>query len=271
MKQRLYITVIVILAVVILLIFFGSSGLINPINDLAVFILRPIQSKVFPASQTLSDYIAKHDTIEQIEKRNQELEDEISSLLVENSQLKSTIEDLNIIRSEREFLEKENYNFIQARVIGKTTENQLRELIINVGSNDSIQEGFAVVSERGYLIGKVVEAKKYISKILLVTDGNSEVAAQVQNETNAPGIVVGHLGLSLTMRLIPQNEIIQTDQTVVTSGLEANIPHGLMIGTISNIQLNPGDIFQEANITSKVSFDNIGIISVIIPKTIIND
>ncbi|MBU0707429.1 rod shape-determining protein MreC [Patescibacteria group bacterium] len=243
----------------------------NPINDIAVFLLRPIQTKIFPASQSLSNYIAKHESIEQLEKNNQELESRLSELLVENSQLKSTIKDLNIIRSEREFLEKENYNFVQARIIGKSSENKLRELIINIGSNDSIEEGFAVVSEQGYLVGKVVEVQKYISKILLITDSNSEVAAIVQNDTNAPGIVEGNLGLSLTMRLIPQNEIIQTDQSIVTSGLEANIPNGLLIGTISNIQFNPGNIFQEANVTSRVSFDNIGIVSVIVPKTVVND
>ncbi len=271
MRNRLVRIVGLISAVAILLVFLGYLGWLNPLRDGLTFVLRPLQNTGWKGTSFIDNYFEKRDSYDTVVSERDELIEKNNALLKESSELKKTISDLNITRTEQEFLSKKGYEYVSARVIARTSDNLMDEVIINVGEQDNVKEGFAVVAENGFLIGKIVATHHSISKVLLITDSNSEVAAQVQNETGAPGIVTGQLGLSLRMDLIPQNEVIQKDQSVITSGLETNIPKGLIIGAINDISINPGDIFQQASITSQATFSKLGIVSVIIPQTVIND
>ncbi|MDD5567318.1 MAG: rod shape-determining protein MreC [Patescibacteria group bacterium] len=264
MKRRLYIITGVILAVVTLLIFFGYGTIVKPFGDLFTLILRPLQGKSFPAAQAINDYLARHDKVNDLVAENENIKNDLEKLRIENSRLRSEIKDLNIIRAEQEFLDNQGYTYVTARAIGRTSDNILEEIIINVGKKEGVSDGLAVVSKQGYIIGKVVETRETISKVLLITDSRSEIAAEVQNETGAPGLIVSHLGLSLIMDLIPQNEIIQSDQMIITSGLESNIPKGLVIGRIGSVAQNPGDIFKQAAVITDLDYRRIDIVSVII-------
>jgi len=101
--------------------------------------------------------------------------------------------------------------------------------------------------------------------MLVISDSRSAVGAQVQNENNSPGVVIGKLGLALEMQLIPQSEEITKGQIVVTSGLEENIPSGLVIGQINEIDKKTEELFQTATIESPISLERLDVLSIIIP------
>lgn len=264
------ISVIIVLGFIAVFIF-RSTGLINPLIDLATLILRPVQDKTFIFSSNIKSYLSKRKSYDDIDKENNNLKIERDILLKEKSTLQSEIRDLNITRQEEDFLQDKGYAGIVARVIGRTSDSLHEEIIINTGTDKGLENGYAIVAQNGFLIGKITESHKYISKVRLLVDRQSEVAAVVQNETNSPGLVTGQHGLSLKMQLIPQNEIITRDQIVITSGLESNIPRGLIIGQISSTALNPGDIFQNAVIISPIRFNQLQIVTIIIPDLNLDD
>ena len=99
---------------------------------------------------------------------------------------------------------------------------------------------------------------------LLIYDSYSRMAALIQNESQSKGIVMGEHGLSLKMELIPKNELIKENDIVVTSGLEQNIPQGLVIGKISRFLNEPNDFFQTAWLQSPIKVDNLIFVSVLI-------
>lgn len=269
-KSYTLISGIVVLALVIVFLF-RTSGIFNPVTDLVAFVLRPIQGKVYIFSDSIDKYLEKRKSVEDLRKENDSLRDERDRLLRDKSLLDSEMRDLVMTRQEEAFLTDKGYNGIVTRVIGRTSDSMIEEIIINSGTKKGVQVGFAVITQNGYLIGKVIEARESIAKVRLIIDRQCEIAAMVQNETNAPGIVTGQHGLSLAMELIPQNESLTRDQVVVTSGLESNIPQGIVIGTISSTAINPGDIFQSAVVTSPIRFDHLQIVSVIIPQLSIDD
>lgn len=266
MSQRLLAVSGLAIIIVLFLIFFRQFFWFRPIEDLVTLALEPIQGKLYPGSQAIDRYLSKRQSLQDLETENVELQKQLETLLNDNSRLHQTLDELKMSREEREFLEKTGYQFVQGKVIGRTSDAVVEEIIISVGTSNGVREGFAVVGERGMLIGKVVEAQVGTAKVTLITDSRSEVAASIQNENNSPGLIVGQNGLSLEMQLIPQNEIVLPDQTVITSGLENNIPPGLVIGTIQTISVPPGEIFQRAGLRSLVDYQRIGIISVIIPS-----
>ncbi len=271
MKRRIITIASIIVAVGILLIFFGNSGLINPLSDFVTIILKPLQKIAFFGSGSVESYFSKRESIDELNDRIKSLEESISNYEKENTNLKILLDELKISRAEKEFLTERGLNYVSAMVVGHTTDTFMEEVIINIGSDDGIKVGYAVVAENGYLAGKINQVWENASKVLLIVDDNCEVAGQILNDSNAPGLIKGKLGLSVTMELIPQNEIIQTDQMVITSGIEMNIPKGIIIGKLGNVNIDPGDIFQQATIITAVDFNKLGIVSVIIPEININD
>lgn len=271
MKKRYTLISGFIVLIFITVLIFRSTGIFNPFIDILTLALRPLQEKSYFFSNSIKSYLTKRDSIDELIVDNNLLREERDKLIIEKSNYISVINELKITRQEDNFLKEKGYRGIVAKIIGRSSDSLKEEVVINLGKNNGLKEGYAVIAQNGYLIGKVVETFDNISKVRLLIDRQCEVAALIQNDTSAPGIVIGQHGLSLKMELIPQNEIITKDQIVISSGLEANIPPGLVIGTIGSISLSPGDIFQNAVVISPVRYDHLKIVSVIIPSININD
>ncbi len=132
------------------------------------------------------------------------------------------------------------------RVLGTDATGVLNTLIIDKGSNDGIREDTAIITWRG-LVGRVIRVQPTTAFVLLVTDVSSSVAARVQDPgSRASGIVSGQKQGGLIMQHILQQELIQTGDLVITSGVGGSLPEGLPIGKVVRVQKRNIEMFQEA-------------------------
>ncbi len=131
------------------------------------------------------------------------------------------------------FKEKAPYKVIAARVIGHSADNWSSVLIIDKGSYNGIKRGFVAITHLG-LAGRVLETSTYTSRVMLINDPNLSVSAIVQR-SRQEGLVSGTLGNSLIMRYLPLDADVKVLDTVITSGLTALYPKGLLIGTITSV------------------------------------
>jgi cell shape-determining protein MreC len=90
-------------------------------------------------------------------------------------------------------------------------------------------------------------------------------AVQGQNDQKTSGVVEGDLGLTIKMDFIPQAEKIKVDDIVVTSGLEKNIPRGLVIGKIIQVNSDSNEIWQKATVESLMNLEDLTIVSILPP------
>lgn len=259
-----------ILAVIGLLIFFHYLHILLPIENFILNILNPIQEKIYNFGQKFNNFCSNG--ADQLYKK-------ISALTIENAKLKILEEENQILKKELNFLEESQNKFVMARIVGRdpTLPNTL---ILNKGEKDGIKINFPVVANEGILVGKIIKTEEKISIALLITDSKSKVAASIlsqqdpsallevnENDQRRPilGIVEGSHGLSIKMELIPQNEKVQKGDLVITSGLEKDIPQGLVIGEIESVKSEPDAVFQSATVKSLIPLDNLSIVAVIIP------
>jgi len=83
--------------------------------------------------------------------------------------------------------------------------------------------------------------------VLLITDTSSSISGRVQtSESRVTGIIKGRPEGGLVMQRIPQEESLQTGETVVTSDFGGLMPEGLVIGQIVQIRRKDVDVLQEA-------------------------
>lgn len=262
LKSKLGIITIILLSIIILF-FLSLTNILKPIKNLLIVPLKPLQSVFFDLSNNINNKLKYFSSIKKLEKENEELKNKISTLSIENNKMKNQLEESEILKKELSFLEKNNLNYVLAKVIGKSNLPGSQIHIINKGEDDGIKRDMSVIINEGVLIGKIIEAEKNISKLILLTDSHNLVAAMIQNEQQTKGMIKGYHGLSIEMELIPQDQKIEKGQLVVTSGIELNVPKGLVIGEIDKIIKKKGELFQSASIKPYSDFNNLSVVSII--------
>jgi len=254
---------LILLAVIALLIFLNLLGLLAPVEALMVNIFSPIQSRIYGFGVGINNVYSGLAGSKSVGQGKQELIDQVNKLTVTNAQLNVKLAENTELLKQCGSLSKLNLTTVAARIIGKNPEPNLQSIILDRGSNDGVQTGSAIVAADGVLVGKIMSVKANSSEAVLTDDSRSRVAAAIQNASNSKGVISGELGLSLKMELIPQNESVSVGDLVVTSGLESNIPAGLVIGRVSRLVAESNSFFQTAYVQPIVKLDNLIIVSII--------
>ena len=260
LSNDFFISGIIILA----LIFFHHTALIYPFERLITWVLSPFQVIAY----SFGDNLAGKITVT-AQKKDFQIENEILRKKIENLEdqivtLKNFIEENKLIEEESDYLKAKKINFQTARVIGRGPDANANILIINKGSEGRIQNGLAVMAEKGALIGKIIQVEKNQSFVLLLIDNQCRLSASLAGQSEITGIVTGSHNNGLVLEYILKNNSLKSGDLIVTSGNDKAIPAGLLIGEIGEITDNKEDLFKRAEIISPANFRNLKIVSVII-------
>lgn len=261
-----------IIAVVFLLIFFHWLGILSPFLGLIQRGINPIQQFFYTISAKIQGlFSAEVD----FKKENQELKDKLRKLVIDQTKLELLTRENQTLREQLDFLKKKGYEYQMAHVISHGLEKERKIFIIDKGEAQRIKEGYPVIIAQkdesiaeepsGFLLGKIIKVTPNSSHVLVLTDNRSLVAATVLRNPEVSGLVKGERGLALKLDLVQLGEEIKEGDMVITSGLEDNIPLGLIIGEIEKMESKEGDFFQKAQVKPLISFDNVMLVSVLIP------
>ena len=145
-------------------------------------------------------------------------------VLSENKELKELIEGYTLTK-----------NKILAKVIVDHQSPFLRTIIINKGSADRIEIGTNIY-DRSYLVGRVIEVNYKSSRVLLLSDLNSNVPISII-PGNIQAIITGDGADSGEIKYTKDklNEDIKDKSIAYTSGSGSIFKSGIPIGTLSII------------------------------------
>ncbi len=260
--------VIIIAAVIIIAVLLQAFGVLKFAENTTTAVLSPVQSVFSTTADRVKNFFVYFSDIKSLREENRTLKEEINELTNDKITLENKLNEVELIQEQIDYITRHEYRGISGKIIGRSTSESLQVVIINKGTHDGIQNGYPVIVGDGVLIGKIIEAQQYISKVMLLNDIRSEISATVQNDEKSPGIVVGEYGLSIKIELVPQNNTINENQIVVTSGLEQDIPPNIIIGYIDKIYKQESGLFQEAIIKPAALYKDADIISVILPTDV---
>ena len=171
------------------------------------------------------DYKKKSDELSELKSKN------ISSEIIqyENRELKELINDY-VSSSDK----------ILAKIIVDHNSPFLKSIIINKGSKDNIIIGTNIY-DQSYLVGRVIEVNYKTSRVLLLSDLNSNVPVTIAPQ-NIQAIITGN-GDGAKIKYIKDGLSDEfTEKSIVyTSGTGAIFKSGIPIGTVEvlkNDQLN---------------------------------
>jgi rod shape-determining protein MreC len=174
----------------------------------------------------ISEFRYLHSKFERLKQENQQLRQwrhVATGLQAENRAL----------RRLTHFVPPNSPKVITGRAISNAGGPFVRSILVNVGSRQGVRRGLAAVSGTGF-VGMVVEVGERHSRVLLMTDLNSQIPVVVQT-TRDPGVLSGDNSDRPRLLFLPQNAHISTGDPVVTSGEGGVLPAGLQVGVITAI------------------------------------
>ena len=222
------------------------------VND---FIVSPIQYAVKTPSSFFYSILEETETIAQLESK-------IESLEKDNKMMKMNLQRIDILKDEvarlrsiKRTLSKKFENIQIAKVIQGDVIPNKESIKIDIGSNDNIAMGQTVMGTNG-LIGQIVEVALYSSKVLLITDVNSNVPAII-TRTGKQVIVKGRSQDDLLEISFTDDSEIKSGDLIVTSGQAGRFIASLNIGRIVQIKMNEGERFAEVLVEPSEYIENI--------------
>ncbi len=255
-------------AVILLLVFFHFIGILAPIESFITKAVKPILSELYLASSSLRIAYNQNTNKNDLNILVEQLNSQVEKLTAENAGLKILKEENEVLRGHLKFLIKSDLQYVMANIVsreGHDSYSKQNQVIINKGLVDGLFPGLAVVNSNGIIVGKIVDVKEHLSEVYLTTNKACKIAAALQNKDRTGGIAQGEMGLTISMEFIPQSEKISKGDIVATSGLEKNIPRGIVIGKISKVEKESNELWQSATIEPLADLDELIIVSVLLP------
>jgi rod shape-determining protein MreC len=140
-------------------------------------------------------------------------------------------------------------------VVGEDGSSWFRTLLIDRGSSSGIAEGMAVVAADG-VVGQIVKVAPTTSRVLLLTDHASGIAATIQR-SRARGVVKGKgEGLCL-LEFTTREEDVKVGDMVITSGIGGVFLKGIPVGEVTMVKRGEYGIFQTVTIRPSANISHL--------------
>jgi len=158
------------------------------------------------------------------------------------------LEENNRLRDLMESSVRLGEKVLLAELIAVEMESFRRQIVINKGNRDDVFDGQPVVDARG-IMGQVVQINPFSSTVLLITDPTHSMPVQInRNGLRAIAVGTGQDDV-LLLENLPTNSDIRLGDLIISSGLGHRFPRGYPVGTISQINLVPGEAFAQVHVT----------------------
>jgi rod shape-determining protein MreC len=257
---------IILVLAALLLLAMQVSGNLGPIMGLATQLTSPAQLSATGITQSVTSTWSSLLSLRTIQQ-------EAAALGVRNLQLQAEINTLQEVEKENEQL-RGLLDFAQtrprlelrgaqivARAIGEESTNFFGSILIDLGREHGIREGMPVVTAEG-LVGRISAVNDATSTVLLLNDTSSSASA-ILGTSRLNGVVRGSTGGELIMDFIPQGPTFSVGEVVLTSGLNARFPKGIVIGEITSIETQANAVFQKAVVAPSVDYGSLELVLVI--------
>ena len=229
--------VVITIIILIILVFLTnvSTEKLSYIENACNSIVMPIQNGITYIKNKINGNTAFFADMNELQEQNKSLKEE-------KTKLEQSLREMEIIKAENTTLKEylgltekyENFKSIPAYIISKEISNYSSIFIINVGTDDGVQTGMAVIADKG-LVGHVISATKSTAKVQTIIDSASNVSAKINtsNESISCKGVLSSKNLKATY--IPNDAELISGDTVQTSGMGGIYPKGIHIGTVEKI------------------------------------
>lgn len=233
---------------------YQSTRFFNTSNRLAANIIGFSQGvREYLSLQQINDDLAEENAI-----LRTRLEQKIQALqAMEVQQLDSAV----INRLDSAVINR--FDYVSAKVINNSTLLFKNYITVNKGRLDGIEPGMAAISSQG-AVGKVKSVSDHYAVLISLLNTDEQLSSAIKR--------TGHFGTVqwegtnprlVDLHYIPRHVDPQPGDTIVTSGYNAIFPEGMLVGTISSVDLSEEAPFYEIKVELAQDFAKLAFVEII--------
>ena len=200
--------------------------------------LRSAAATVVGQAEKIYDYIFQY---EMLKSENQALKEQLAAMQEEIREADTLARENDRYRELLELKKAhEDYEWVDAYIIGRSTVEWSDTLTINQGSNVGIEVGMCAITANGEVVGLVSEVGINYAIVETVLDSSIEISATVSASGYSGMVSGGYItGIANMLRMdyLPSNAVIRNRDQVVTAGSTV-YPRNLILGYVVDAGFN---------------------------------
>jgi len=223
------------------------------------------QSLIYKPAARAAGFFDNMRSLRMIYEENAALKKKLNDYAKDTARLNLLEDQVLQLEHALEFTDRQKaanrYRWHFAEVVSVNPDPLVRTVNINLGDKDGIRINMAVATVDG-LIGRVTEVSPFYSTVQLLSAIDYEnastkaIAATTLEHRESFGMIERYTsdGL-LEMNKIQDSDLMEVDDTVITSGFGEVFPKGLVVGTVISRRVGDTGITHTALIRPSASLD----------------
>lgn len=252
-KRKSY-TLAIFLILLAVILSFASPYYIRPVFTAIIY---PFQLAAVSLWKGITNVPVFFVNLRNLSREYASLKKELEGLKPKAALLEELVKENTRLREDLNFRERNPYNLklLAAQVIGKSPSAWFSILEVNQGARVGVKINMPVIDKSG-LVGRVIEVSPFSSKILLIIDEDSSVAA-INSRSRDFGLVKGAWGNRLFMRYVSAGGDVKEGDAIVASPISTLFPPGFPIGKVRSVAKREHDLFYDIEIQPAVDFSKL--------------
>ena len=233
----------------------------GPFKTVANVTVIPLQQGMNQIGGWMGDMKDNFSTMKQLKSENKKLREQVDALTTENNYLQE--ERYEFERLQELYKLDQNYAEYEktaAHVIGKDAGNWFGTFTIDKGSKDGMEVNMNVLAGSG-LVGIVTDVGPTWAKVRSIIDDSSNISAMAIS-TSDTCIVSGDMALMGTGQIAfsqmeNNDNVVAVGDQIVKSYISDKYLQGILIGSVSEVNVDSNNLTRSGYITPAVDFKNI--------------
>ena len=260
-SSKYWLLILAIVCVILMGLSFVTDGVNGPLRAIANYTVVPMQKGINTIGMWMNDLTQNFETLQEVRAENKALQEKVDELTVQNNLLQQEKYELERLR-ELYALDQtySDYKKVGAHVTANDSGNWFSSFVIDKGEKDGIAVDMNVMAGTG-LVGIVTEVGPNWARVRSIIDDTSKVSAMLLS-TSDNCIVTGDLKLmqdgKIRFEQLPTNDtVIEVGAQVVTSHISSKYLPGILIGYVSEIEVDSNNLTRSGYITPAVDFQHL--------------
>lgn len=174
-----------------------------------------------------------------LKKVNENLHQENAKLLQKSFNQRSNdfYQDTTIIEKDTTL----NYSVIPASVINNSIRFRNNTITLDKGKLHGIKPGMGVISSDG-IVGIVRNVSTKYSQVISILNSQSRISTKISKKNYHGNLVwKGGSPLNMSLEAVPKHASFNKGDTISTSGYSSIFPDDILVGTIDEFRVPPGN------------------------------
>jgi rod shape-determining protein MreC len=265
-RRRTLVGVLVLVSLLLITVDYrqGDEGALATAQQAAMSAFSPLQEGLGAVVRPIGGFVGSIGRLGQLREENAALQAELDALRTRAVSQADVERENAELREALRMGRRLELTTSAARVIGQPPGAFRWSVLIDIGSDNGVQRGMAVVSADGF-VGKVTDVTATHARVQLVASPNAGYAVRVA-ATGQQGLVSGRGSRPLEMVILDDPEaVVEEGSEVVTRAFQgSSIPDGIPLGTVERAGEQGTERAQFLDISPYVDFSRLDVVLVVL-------